>query len=108
MLPSFNGNITTDHRNSAPRHPTVAFFRRKSMKQNVFNLYPVTNQNDLKISYRLVDVDGNLGSDAHDPDLAAKNLKLLAKNYPLRLFAAVRNHCLPWRPTDQLSDVIIN
>lgn len=31
------------------------------MKQHVFNLYPVTNQDDLRISYRFVEVDGELG-----------------------------------------------
>src|SRR6266511_1635657 len=49
------------------------------MKQHIFNLYPVTNQDDLKISYRFVEVDGELGLGSHDPDLAAKNLNLLAK-----------------------------
>jgi hypothetical protein len=49
------------------------------MKQHVFNLYPVTNQNDLRISYRFVGVDGDLGSASDDPDLAVKNLNLLAK-----------------------------
>jgi hypothetical protein len=49
------------------------------MKQHIFNLYPVTNQDALKISYRFVDVDGELGLGSHDPDLAAKNLNLLAK-----------------------------
>jgi len=49
------------------------------MKQHIFNLYPVTNQDDLRISYRFVEVDGELGLGSHDPDLAAKNLNLLAK-----------------------------
>lgn len=49
------------------------------MKQHVFNLYPVANQNDLRISYRYVEVDGELGAGSDDPDLAAKNLNLLAK-----------------------------
>lgn len=49
------------------------------MKQHVFNLYPVANQNDLRISYRFVEVDGELGLGSDDPDLAAKNLNLLAK-----------------------------
>src|ERR1017187_7870996 len=49
------------------------------MKQRIFNLYPVTNQDDLRISYRFVEVDGELGLGSHDPDLAAKNLNLLAK-----------------------------
>jgi len=49
------------------------------MKQHIFNLYPVTNQNDLRISYRFVGVDGDLGSASDDPDLAVKNLNLLAK-----------------------------
>ena len=31
------------------------------MKQHLFNLYPVTNQDDLRISYRYVEVDGELG-----------------------------------------------
>ena len=31
------------------------------MKQHIFNLYPVTNQDDLRISYRFVEVDGELG-----------------------------------------------
>src|SRR5712671_6696626 len=47
------------------------------MEEHVFNLYPVTNQDDLSISYRLAEVEGELGSD--DPDLAIKNLNLLAK-----------------------------
>src|SRR5207302_4801612 len=50
------------------------------MKQHVFNLYPVTNQDDLRISYRFVEVDGELGLGSDDPDLAAKNLNLLAKS----------------------------
>src|SRR5204863_431296 len=37
------------------------------------------NQDDLRISYRLVDVGGELGVGSDDPDLAAKNLNLLAK-----------------------------
>jgi hypothetical protein len=49
------------------------------MKQHVFNLYPITNQDELRISYRFVEVDGELGSGSDDPDLAAKNLNLLAK-----------------------------
>jgi hypothetical protein len=49
------------------------------MKQHIFNLYPVTNQDDLQISYRFVEVDGELGAGSDDPDLAAKNLNLLAK-----------------------------
>jgi hypothetical protein len=49
------------------------------MEQHVFNLYPVTNQDDLSISYRLVEVAGELGLGSDDPDLAVKNLNLLAK-----------------------------
>src|SRR5262249_97866 len=49
------------------------------MKQHVFNLYPVTNQNELRFSYRHVEVGGELGTGSDDPDLAAKNLNLLAK-----------------------------
>ncbi|HTV40744.1 MAG TPA: hypothetical protein VMF08_09225 [Candidatus Sulfotelmatobacter sp.] len=49
------------------------------MKQHVFNLYPVTNQNELRFSYRHVEVDGELGAASDDPDLAAKNLNLLAR-----------------------------
>lgn len=49
------------------------------MKQHVFNLYPVMNQDDLRFSYRYVEVDGELGAGSNDPDLAAKNLNLLAK-----------------------------
>jgi hypothetical protein len=49
------------------------------MKKHVFNLYPVANQDDLRISYRLVEVDGELGVSSDDPDLAVRNLNLLAK-----------------------------
>ncbi len=49
------------------------------MKQHVFNLYPIANQDDLRFSFRYVEVDGELGVGAGDPDLAAKNLNLLAK-----------------------------
>ena len=49
------------------------------MSDHVFNLYPVTNQQELSISYRLVDVEGELGLGSDDPDLAVKNLNLLAK-----------------------------
>jgi hypothetical protein len=49
------------------------------MKQHVFNLYPVANQDDLRFSFRYVEVDGELGAGSDDPDLAAKNLNLLAK-----------------------------
>lgn len=49
------------------------------MKEHVFNLYPVANQDDLRFSYRYVEVDGELGAGSDDPDLAAKNLNLLAK-----------------------------
>ena len=49
------------------------------MQDHVFNLYPVTNQQELTISYRLVDVEGELGLGSDDPDLAVKNLNLLAK-----------------------------
>src|SRR5215469_14313730 len=41
--------------------------------------YPVTNQDDIRFSYRFVEVDGELGAGSDDPDLAAKNLNLLAK-----------------------------
>ncbi len=49
------------------------------MEQHVFNLYSVANQNELAICYRLVEVDGELGLGSDDPDLAVKNLNLLAK-----------------------------
>jgi hypothetical protein len=49
------------------------------MKQHAFNLYPVANQDDLRFSYRYVEVDGELGAASDDPDLAPKNLNLLAK-----------------------------
>ena len=49
------------------------------MKQHVFNLYPVVNQDDLRFSYRYVEVDGELGAGSDDPDFAARNLNLLAK-----------------------------
>ncbi len=49
------------------------------MQDHVFNLYPITNQQELSISYRLVDVEGELGLGSDDPDLAVKNLNLLAK-----------------------------
>jgi hypothetical protein len=49
------------------------------MQEHVFNLYPVENQEELSISYRLAEVDGELGLGSDDPDLAAKNLNLLAK-----------------------------
>ena len=49
------------------------------MEEHVFNLYPVTNQNELRFSYRLADVDGDLGSGSDDPDLPVKNLNLLTK-----------------------------
>ena len=49
------------------------------MKKHVFNLYPVANQNDLQFSYRYVEVDGELGASSDDPDLALRNLNLLAK-----------------------------
>jgi hypothetical protein len=49
------------------------------MQEHVFNLYPIENQNELSISYRLAQVDGELGLGSDDPDLAAKNLNLLAK-----------------------------
>jgi hypothetical protein len=49
------------------------------MKEHVFNLYPVANQDELRFSYRYVEVDGELGAGSDDPDLAAKNLNLLAK-----------------------------
>src|SRR5688500_13265132 len=46
---------------------------------HVFNLYPVTNQDELRFSYRYVEVDGELGLGSDDPDLATRNLNLLAK-----------------------------
>jgi len=49
------------------------------MRDHVFNLYLLTNQQELSISYRLVDVEGELGLGSDDPDLAIKNLNLLAK-----------------------------
>jgi hypothetical protein len=49
------------------------------MEEHVFNLYPVTNQNELAFSYRLVEVEGDLGSGSDDPDLPVKNLNLLTK-----------------------------
>ena len=49
------------------------------MPDQTFNLYPVTNQQELSISYRLVDVEGELGLGSDDPDLAVKNLNLLGK-----------------------------
>jgi hypothetical protein len=49
------------------------------MRQHVFNLFRITNQNDLSVSYRFIDVDGDLGFGSDDPDLAPKNLNLLAK-----------------------------
>lgn len=49
------------------------------MNEHVFNLFPVTNQDDLRICYRLVEVDGELGAGSDDPDLPVKNLNLLAK-----------------------------
>ena len=49
------------------------------MEEHVFNLYPVTNQNELRFSYRLADVEGDLGSGSDDPDLPVKNLNLLTK-----------------------------
>jgi len=49
------------------------------MMHHVFNLYPVANQDDLRISYRLVDVEGEFGLGSDDPDLAIKNLNLLTK-----------------------------
>ena len=49
------------------------------MEEHVFNLYPVTNQRELAFSYRLVEVDGDLGAGSDDPDLAVKNLNLLTK-----------------------------
>jgi hypothetical protein len=49
------------------------------MEEHVFNLYPVTNQHELTFSYRLVEVEGDLGSGSDDPDLPVKNLNLLTK-----------------------------
>ncbi len=49
------------------------------MEQHIFNLYAIENQNELSISYRFADVDGELGLGSDDPDLAVKNLNLLAK-----------------------------
>lgn len=49
------------------------------MEQHVFNLFPVTNQQQLTFSYRLVDVEGELGAGSDDPDLAIRNLNLLTK-----------------------------
>jgi hypothetical protein len=48
------------------------------MPDHVFNLYPITNQQELSISYRLVNVEGELGLGSDNPDLAVKNLNLLA------------------------------
>ncbi len=49
------------------------------MEEHVFNLYSVTNQNELAFSYRLIEVEGDLGSGSDDPDLPVKNLNLLTK-----------------------------
>jgi hypothetical protein len=49
------------------------------MEEHVFKLYPVTNQNELRFSYRLADVEGDLGFGSDDPDLPVKNLNLLTK-----------------------------
>jgi hypothetical protein len=49
------------------------------VEQHAFNLFPVTNQDQLSISYRLVEVVGELGAGSDDPDLPAKNLNLLTK-----------------------------
>lgn len=49
------------------------------MEQHVFNLFLVTNQQQLTFSYRLVDVEGELGAGSDDPDLAVRNLNLLTK-----------------------------
>jgi hypothetical protein len=49
------------------------------MEEHVFNLYEVTNEQELSFSYRLADVEGDLGAGSDDPDLAVKNLNLLTK-----------------------------
>jgi hypothetical protein len=49
------------------------------MEEHIFNLYAVANQEELSFSYRLVEVEGDLGSGSDDPDLAVKNLNLLTK-----------------------------
>jgi hypothetical protein len=49
------------------------------MEEHVFNLYPVANQHELAFSYRLVEVEGDLGAGSDDPDLPLKNLHLLTK-----------------------------
>lgn len=49
------------------------------MNRHAFNLYPVLNQGSLSISYRLVDVEGEIGLGSDDPDLAVKNLNILTR-----------------------------
>lgn len=49
------------------------------MKEHVYTLYPVENYRELKISYRLVEVEGDYGLESDDPDLPSRNLNILAK-----------------------------
>jgi len=64
------------------------------MSNHVLNLYPITNAADLRIRYRLVDIEGSYGED----DLADQNLSLLAKRVAIeerRPAALVRSNGKP-------------
>ena len=50
------------------------------MKEHVFNLYPVANQDDLRFSYRYVEVDGEL-----DVEGVEEREVLVGEEPPVRL-----------------------
>jgi len=73
-----------------------------------FNLYPVTNQNELAFSYRLVEWKAIWGRGSDDPDLPVKNLNLLTKRIafdqqvPVAIVKEGKSRCWPLGPASRL------